>query len=92
MRRDPVAALCVALLALVVAMALLAPLVAPHSPTEVNLSAANLSPSLEHPLGTDSGGRDIFSRIVYGARSTLLGPLGTIALAFFTHRGFCRPA
>ncbi len=80
-RRDPLAAVCAAFLALVVAVAVLAPLVAPDSPSEVNLSAAYLSPSLEHPLGTDSAGRDIFSRVVYGARSSLLGPLGTIALA-----------
>jgi len=80
-RRDPVAAACAAVLALVLAMAVFAPVLARDSPTEVNLSAAYLSPSLEHPFGTDSGGRDIYSRVLYGARSTLLGPLGTIALA-----------
>jgi peptide/nickel transport system permease protein len=80
-RRDPVAAACAAFVALVVAMALLAPLLAPDSPSEVNLSSAYLSPSLEHPLGTDSAGRDILSRVIYGARSSLLGPLGTVALA-----------
>jgi peptide/nickel transport system permease protein len=80
-RRDPVAAVCAAFLALVVVLAVAAPLVAPHSPSEVNLSTAYLGPSLEHPLGTDSAGRDIFSRVLYGARSSLLGPLGTVALA-----------
>jgi peptide/nickel transport system permease protein len=72
---------CAAFLALVIAVAVFAPLLAPDSPSEVNLSAAYLSPSISHPLGTDSEGRDILSRVVYGARSTLLGPLGTIALA-----------
>lgn len=80
-RRDRVAAACVIFLALVVLAAVLAPLLAPHSPTEVNLSSADLGPSLEHPLGTDASGRDILSRVIYGARSSLLGPLGVIALA-----------
>ena len=80
-RRDRLAAACVALLVLVVLVAVLAPLIAPHSPTEVNLSSAYLGPSLEHPMGTDASGRDILSRVIWGARSSLLGPLGVIALA-----------
>src|ERR1700689_1347786 len=80
-RRDRLAAACVALLVLVVLVAVLAPLIAPHSPTEVNLSSAYLGPSLEHPMGTDASGRDILSRVIWGAGSSLLGPLGVIALA-----------
>ncbi len=80
-RRDRIAAACLTFLALVVLMAIFAPLIAPHSPTQVNLSSAYLGPSLEHPLGTDASGRDIFSRVVYGSRSSLLGPLGVIAVA-----------
>jgi peptide/nickel transport system permease protein len=79
--RDPVAAVCVAFLAAVALLALFAPLLAPHSPTQVNLSSSYLGSSLEHPLGTDASGRDILSRVIFGARSTLLGPLGVIALA-----------
>ena len=80
-RRDRVAAACSILLALVVLVAVFAALIAPHSPTEVNLASAYLGPSLEHPLGTDASGRDILSRVIFGARSSLLGPLGVIALA-----------
>ncbi|HEV3070128.1 MAG TPA: ABC transporter permease [Solirubrobacteraceae bacterium] len=80
-RRDRLAAVCMTLLALVVLVAVFAPLIAPHSPTEVNLSSAYLGPSLEHPLGTDASGRDILSRVIFGARASLLGPLGVIALA-----------
>lgn len=80
-RRDRLATVCVAFLVLVVLVAVLAPLIASHSPTEVNLSSAYLGPSLAHPLGTDSSGRDILSRVMWGARSSLLGPLGVIALA-----------
>ena len=80
-RRDRLAAVCLVFLALVALVAVLAPLIAPHSPTEVNLSSAYLGPSPAHPLGTDASGRDIASRVIYGARSSLLGPLGVIALA-----------
>jgi peptide/nickel transport system permease protein len=80
-RRDRLAAACLIFLALVALVAVLAPLIAPHSPTEVNLSSAYLGPSPTHPLGTDASGRDIASRVIYGARSSLLGPLGVIALA-----------
>lgn len=61
--------------------ALLAPVVATHDPLEVNLSAdARLqAPSLEHFLGTDNLGRDVFSRMVYGARISL--SVGFIAVA-----------
>jgi peptide/nickel transport system permease protein len=79
--RSRLTAACVAFLALVVLVAVFAPLLAPHSPTEVNLSSAYLGSSLEHPLGTDASGRDILSRVMWGARSSLLGPLGVIALA-----------
>lgn len=79
--RSRVTVLCLAFLILVALVAVFAPLLAPHSPTEVNLSSAFLGPSLEHPLGTDASGRDILSRVMFGARSSLVGPLGVIAVA-----------
>jgi peptide/nickel transport system permease protein len=79
--RSKITVTCLVFLALVVLVAVLAPLIAPHSPTEVNLSSAYLGPSLEYPLGTDASGRDILSRVMFGARSSLLGPAGVIALA-----------
>ncbi|UGS38437.1 ABC transporter permease [Capillimicrobium parvum] len=66
---------CIWFLAAVVLVALLAPLIAPQDPNVADLSAARLSPSAAHLLGTDSTGRDILSRIIYGARLSLLGPL-----------------
>jgi peptide/nickel transport system permease protein len=56
-------------------VAALAPLLATHSPYEQILSNRLLPPSAQHLFGTDSLGRDIYSRVVYGARVTL-----TIAL------------
>lgn len=80
-RRDPVATACIALLVLVVLVALLAPLLAPYPPDRVDLSSAYLGPSFEHLLGTDSSGRDILSRVMFGARTSLLGALGVVAIS-----------
>ena len=63
-----------------------APLVAPHDPTEINILDGKLAPgeNLNYPLGTDILGRDMLSRLIYGARTTVfisLVALGTGALA-----------
>ena len=64
---------------------LLAGLVAPWSPladpTEINLRERLRSPSPEHLLGTDHMGRDTFSRLVHGARATLLAAAATLVLS-----------
>jgi peptide/nickel transport system permease protein len=57
-------------------MMLLAPVVAPQGYSEVDLSQQLLPPSAAHLLGTDELGRDVFARIVYGARISL--PTGLI--------------
>lgn len=60
-------------------MALLGPLIAPYSATEQIPSEARQPPSLQHPFGTDRLGRDVFSRVVLGARDILaLAGLGTL--------------
>jgi len=61
-----------------VVTALFAPLIAPHDPTELGVGQALESPNWEHWFGTDEFGRDLFSRIVYGARLTLY--IGLIAV------------
>lgn len=55
--------------------AILAPLIAPYPPDQVDLGAVHAGPSAAHWLGTDALGRDLLSRLVYGARTALLGPL-----------------
>ena len=55
-----------------VVVALLAPLIAPFDPTLVDAARSFASPSFPHWLGTDNLGRDIFSRLVYGARWSLI--------------------
>ncbi|MHC1594891.1 MAG: nickel transporter permease [Methanotrichaceae archaeon] len=53
-------------------IAIFAPLVAPHDPTEANLEARLEPPSKEYPFGTDYLGRCILSRVIYGTRVSLL--------------------
>ncbi|QLH25654.1 ABC transporter permease [Streptomyces sp. Rer75] len=68
-------------LALVVVAAVCAPLLAPHAPDAVDLSASLAGTTSQHPLGTDASGQDLLSRVLYGARSSLLAPLALLALA-----------
>ena len=57
-----------------------APWVAPHDPFELNYVSILASPSWEHPFGTDNFGRDVFSRVIYGARTALaIGFLSSLA-------------
>jgi ABC-type dipeptide/oligopeptide/nickel transport system permease subunit len=66
------------ILAIVLA-AVAAPLIAPYPPAEQHYDASLAAPSIEHPLGTDLTGRDILSRLIFGARASLL--VGTVAVA-----------
>lgn len=71
-----------ALFLVFVGLAAIAPgLMADGSPTDTDIVSALLPPSGEHLLGTDANGRDIFTRIVYGARPSLLVGLGATGLA-----------
>jgi len=65
----------VVILAVVTLAAVLAPWVAPYDPDAVDFAAFYALPSAAHWLGTDSLGRDLLSRIVWGGRTALLGPL-----------------
>lgn len=75
------AVLGVAIVALVVLLAALAPLVAPDGPTAIDLAAVNQPPGDGHLLGTDDVGRDVWARLVYGARTSLAVGLGAVAIA-----------
>jgi peptide/nickel transport system permease protein len=58
-----------------------APLLPLHDPADVDLADSFAPPSAEHPLGTDSSGRDILARLVWGSRTALLAPLAVTTLA-----------
>jgi peptide/nickel transport system permease protein len=61
----------VAVLAILVLAALAAPWIAPHDPEALDLASRRAAPTLEHPFGTDELGRDLFTRVLYGARVSL---------------------
>ncbi|GAU83938.1 dipeptide transport system permease protein DppC [Bosea sp. BIWAKO-01] len=77
----------VGLLLLFIAMALLAPVLAPHDPYLQNLTARNVPPfwyekgNWAHPLGTDPLGRDYLSRLLYGARISLLIGISVVIIS-----------
>ena len=65
---------------IVVVAAILAPVLAPFDPNDQNILEKLRAPTLEHWLGTDSFGRDTLSRLVYGARiSLIIGVVSTLA-------------
>lgn len=69
------------LVLLLVVLAIFAPIVAPNDPFKVGLGPSMSPPSADLWMGTDKLGRDLFTRIVYGARTTLLVSLPSIALS-----------
>jgi peptide/nickel transport system permease protein len=77
--RRPMAMAGLAVATLCVLVAVFAPLIAPFDPADTNFSAVLQSPSASHIMGTDDLGRDVFSRVVYGARASLeAGVLATL--------------
>ncbi|MCA1646682.1 MAG: ABC transporter permease [Chloroflexi bacterium] len=66
---------------LLVLVAFAAPLVARQSPTQPDMRAVRSGPSVSHWLGTDEVGRDVWSRLVYGARTSLSVGFGAVAIA-----------
>jgi ABC-type dipeptide/oligopeptide/nickel transport system permease subunit len=81
--RDRVAALAGVVLIVIVLAALLAPWISPYDPYFTDLTMVMRPPDAEHWFGTDNTGRDIFSRVLYGTRNTLmLGLIGVIVGGF----------
>jgi peptide/nickel transport system permease protein len=79
--RDPVVIITSSFILLLVIVAVFAPWIAPQNPNTSNILGGNLGPSSHHWLGTDSFGRDLLSRLIYGARLSLLGPTLIIVIA-----------
>ncbi|HET8626826.1 MAG TPA: ABC transporter permease [Thermomicrobiales bacterium] len=79
LRRNPTAVIGAALLALEIVVAVAAPLLAPYDPLDQDFTAALKAPSGAHLFGTDDVGRDLLSRVMYGARISLR--VGLIAVA-----------
>ncbi|MEU6663126.1 ABC transporter permease [Streptomyces sp. NPDC046821] len=70
--------LSIGVLVLLVLVAVFAPWLAGHDPNAVSLTQSLKGPSAQHLLGTDQSGRDTLSRLIWGARTSLLAPLGVV--------------
>ncbi len=80
-RQNKSAVACVFILMLIVITAVLAPLITPHDPTEMFQQNRLQGSSDLFLLGTDQFGRDLFSRIIYGARVSLLVGLSSVLIS-----------
>jgi ABC-type dipeptide/oligopeptide/nickel transport system permease subunit len=83
--RNPEGIFGVAVLSILLLLTIFAPLIAPHDPLEIGVDIPLNAPSLTHPFGTDDLGRDVLSRVIFGARISLtvslLSALGAWLLA-----------
>lgn len=84
LRRDPLACFCLVLISAVLFVGIFAPWFAPFDPNATAPHLRNLAPNAQHWLGTDQLGRDVFSRLIFGVRTTffyaLLSMTATLAL------------
>jgi peptide/nickel transport system permease protein len=82
-RHNPLATAGAVLVVVFLACALLAPLLAPYDPAFIDLPARLQGPSSTHWFGTDELGRDVLSRIIHGARISMLVGISVVALSLF---------
>lgn len=69
------------LIVLLIITAIFAPWLAPYPPNDINMAQSLAKPSAEHWLGTDNLGRDVLSRIIYGARTSMIIAVGATAVS-----------
>lgn len=81
--RNKLAIVALIFIILLVIVAIFAPLLAPYDYREIDMTNALAPLSWEHPFGTDQYGRDILSRVIYGARTSLLVALGGLIIGIF---------
>ena len=79
--RRPSAAVGLAVIALFLVIAIVAPLLAPYDPLATSWSAIRKAPSAAHWFGTDEIGRDVASRVVFGARASLLAGVVSVLIS-----------
>ncbi|MBV8776790.1 MAG: ABC transporter permease [Alphaproteobacteria bacterium] len=77
-RRSPLSAVWGCLAALIVVMALSAPVLSPYDPLKSDFRAMTKPPSERHVFGTDQIGRDVLSRVIYGSRASLTVAIGAV--------------
>ena len=79
--RRPAAVFGLAVITLFILMAVFAPLVAPVDPAKTSWTLIRKAPSWAYWMGTDENGRDVFSRVVWGARASLLAGVISVLIA-----------
>jgi len=79
-RRHKLAVFGLAVVAVFVLAAILAPWIAPYDPLQTSWARIRQPPSWAHPFGTDENGRDVLSRVLWGARASLMA--GVVAVGF----------
>lgn len=79
--RRPVAVAGLAVIAMFVTVAALAPWIVPYDPIATSWTAIRKAPSLAHWMGTDENGRDVLSRVILGARASMLAGVVSVAIA-----------
>jgi peptide/nickel transport system permease protein len=79
--RRPAAAFGLAVIVLVVALAIAAPFVAPYDPIATSFSTVRKAPSAAHWFGTDEIGRDVLSRVIFGARASLAAGVVSVLIS-----------
>lgn len=79
--RDHLATAAIVGLSLLAIAAILAPALAPYDPARIDLAIGPTAPGLAHPLGTDTMGRDLLSRLLFGARTSLAVGVGAATIA-----------
>ena len=79
--RRPAAVAGLIVIVLFVTAAILAPLLAPYDPIATSWSAIRKAPSAAHWMGTDENGRDVLSRVLFGARASMLAGLVSVVIA-----------
>ncbi|WP_375001519.1 ABC transporter permease [Aeromicrobium sp. CTD01-1L150] len=80
LREQPFGAVAAMVILVFVVLAAVAPLITPYSPLEQSRGAVMVPPGPDHLMGTDELGRDVLSRTLYGARTSLLISVATLAL------------
>lgn len=79
--RRPVAVAGLGVVAIFVIVAIAAPLITPYDPIATSFSAVRKAPSAAHWFGTDEIGRDVLSRVIYGARASLLAGVVSVLIS-----------
>jgi ABC-type dipeptide/oligopeptide/nickel transport system permease subunit len=79
-RRNPLGILGFALAAAFIVLGIIGPFLTPYGATEISTGPQLASPSLDHPFGTDSLGQDLFTRVLAGARISLLIGLAAVGI------------